>query len=392
MDIKQMGNPWAELMATLAPLGDTVADRALHFDDPQSRHETFRNLAIGLAQGIFEHLHNDVGHPEFVPHLNNVFNLAATVPDYMYQTALVNGAGTYRVSGFRGTSRFVDIDVFGGHHATGGVAHSVANVTLDDLELDDKGYFSMILSAERPPGYEGDWLKLGETASMLLVRHAACDWRNEIDARLAIERLDTPAQRPRMQPGEIAVRLSNLASWTERVVLKWLDHVDNRRRQGIVNRLERLSYAAGAAGQTMFDGLFTIAPDEALIVESDLPKSSRYWSVLLTDDQLMTIDWVNRQSSLNDLQAMVDADGRLRVVVCARDPGIPNWLDTAGYANGTIQLRWNQPSDSPEPTTKLVPWTQIKDYLHADTPLVSPQQRDASLRKRREGAQLRRKW
>jgi hypothetical protein len=28
------------------------------------------------------------------------------------------------------------------------------------------------------------------------------------------------------------------------------------------------------------------------------------------------------------------------VIVSARDPGHPNWLDTAGHARGTIGVRW----------------------------------------------------
>ena len=31
---------------------------------------------------------------------------------------------------------------------------------LDDLTLDDDGYFSVVLSAERPDGYTGDWWAL----------------------------------------------------------------------------------------------------------------------------------------------------------------------------------------------------------------------------------------
>ena len=30
----------------------------------------------------------------------------------------------------------------------------------------------------------------------------------------------------------------------------------------------------------------------------------------------------------------MDSDGLVRVVLCARDPGVANWLDTAGHSNG----------------------------------------------------------
>ena len=38
----------------------------------------------------------------------------------------------------------------------------------------------------------------------------------------------------------------------------------------------------------------------------------------------------NRQSSLNGHQAVLDPDGVFRAVISARDPGVPNWLDTGG--------------------------------------------------------------
>jgi hypothetical protein len=30
-------------------------------------------------------------------------------------------------------------------------------------------------------------------------------------------------------------------------------------------------------------------------------------------------------------------------VVAHRDPGVPNWLDTAGHAHGTVGVRWVGP-------------------------------------------------
>lgn len=383
---------WTRMISGLAPVGARAADRALRSADPLSRHETWRHLAVGFAQGVLEHLHADPDRPEFVPHLNHVFNLAAPPPDYLYKAAFVRGDGVYRVSGFRGTSRFVDIDLFGGHHSVGGRAFSVGSITLDSLSRDSRGYFSMLLSPERPPGYTGDWVLLHPQTMLLLVRLAACDWLNEVDARLAIERLDVPAPRPRLTAQQIGARMDGLVGWTERVVVGWLDHVAARRAQGMINQLPRLQYAAGASGQAMYEGLYEIEDDEALLIETAVPRTSRYWSVMLADDQLCTIDWMNRQSSLNDVQARLDEDGKLRVIVSARDPGVPNWLDTAGYRAGTMALRWNQPSDSPDPLVRRIALRAVREHLPQNTPVVTADERDAALRRRREGAQLRQRW
>jgi len=71
--------------------------------------------------------------------------------------------------------------------------------------------------------------------------------------------------------------------------------------------------------------------DEALILEAKVPARCTYWSVILTNEIYETTDWYNHQGSLNGSQLRVDDDGIIRVVISAKDPGVPNWLDTAGY-------------------------------------------------------------
>jgi hypothetical protein len=104
------------------------------------------------------------------------------------------------------------------------------------------------------------------------------------------------------------------------------------------------------------------------------------------------VDWVNRQSSLNDAQAHIDADGCFRAVISHRDPGVPNWLDKADYPWGVIQMRFYRASSYPVPTMKKVPVREVREHLPAATPVVTLEQRREQLRARREGAQLRRIW
>jgi hypothetical protein len=104
------------------------------------------------------------------------------------------------------------------------------------------------------------------------------------------------------------------------------------------------------------------------------------------------VDWVNRQSSLNDVQARIDSDGKFRAVISRFDPGVPNWLDKADFPWGIVQMRINLASDYPDPTVKKVPLAKVRTHLPADTPVVSPAERQEQLRIRRQGAQLRRVW
>ena len=48
-------------------------------------------------------------------------------------------------------------------------------------------------------------------------------------------------------------------------------------------------------------------------------------------------------------------DGSVRFVIAHRDPGVPNWLDTAGHQRGTVGVRWVGPDVVDVlPTTSVV--------------------------------------
>src|SRR3972149_5182952 len=119
------------------------------------------------------------------------------------------------------------------------------------------------------------------------------------------------------------------------------------------------------------DGLFELNPDEALIYETEVPKQCRYWNIEIIDMLFSVIDYMNRQTSLNGYTARVDKDGKFRAVISATDPGVPNWLDTAGYAKGAMFGRWTECSSYPVPTIKKVKVAEVRQYLPADTPVVT---------------------
>ena len=95
-------------------------------------------------------------------------------------------------------------------------------------------------------------------------------------------------------------------------------------------------------------GSFQLAPDEALVVEVEPPRGL-YWSYSLGNPWWETIDYGRHQSSLNGHQAVVDEDGLLRVVIAHHDPGVANWLDTAGHSEGPIILRCVRTETAPVP-------------------------------------------
>ncbi|MBI3692800.1 MAG: hypothetical protein HY239_19615, partial [Mycolicibacterium aromaticivorans] len=88
--------------------------------------------------------------------------------------------------------------------------------------------------------------------------------------------------------------------------------------------------------------------------------------------------YANHQSSLNGFQAEPDDDGVVRYVVAARDPGVPNWLDTTGLPKGFLSFRWTytqDPEQLPEVSVSTVPLAQLREHLPATARTVSAAER-----------------
>ncbi len=198
-----------------------------------------------------------------------------------------------------------------------------------------------------------------------------------------------------MTPEEFARRFSNLSAWIEGRILHEIRLVRYYREHHGINVLKRSQWieaVGGLAKQAYYDGIHEINDGEALIVEVPLPERCHYWQILVADDRFATVDWVNRQSSLNDVQARVDSDGTFRAVISKQDPGVHNWLDKADFPWGIIQMRFYLANEHPDAAVTKVPLSEVLEHLPPDTPVVTPAERREQLLARREGAQLRRIW
>ncbi|MBK7948011.1 MAG: DUF1214 domain-containing protein [Deltaproteobacteria bacterium] len=387
---------WKDYLARWAPVADRLVARLRDPADVDDRQELYAMMLSALAGGHFGLVANDPDYPEFVPMLSQALNFAAPVPDFVYTYAPIRGGGTYRLAGHRGTTLFCFVTVSETYFTrTDKPKPGLVNYDLDTLTIGDDGRFEVLLSAEKPADWKGDWWVLDPKATNLGVRHAAYDWLNEVDPRMTIERLDVPAQRPRPKAAEIAERMEEIAQWMEYSIQHWLIHIEETREKKIVNRFEVTDYSGFTGSswpQVYLETVFEIEEDEALVIETEIPEKVRYWSFLLADELFATIDWNHRQSSLNGHQARLDTDGRFRAVLSHRDPGVPNWLDPGGWKRGVIQNRWNQASSAPCPSMKKIKLADVRQHLPKDTPVVTPAERDRALRLRRMGAQMRRKW
>jgi Protein of unknown function (DUF1214) len=391
---------WDEQMEALKGVVDKLMPVWRPDGYTEAELQDMNKLALSiLACGYLCHVYTDDRRPVFMPLWNYACNQGGPNPDYVYSTIEVDPGGVYQISGYRGTTRFVEITQQ--EYAFLGMTTLQPRTTpplratndLDQLTLGPDGRFCVVVSAERPAGYDGDWWALDPRTHKLLMRKCSCDWNHEIDARVAVQRLDDLGED--MTAEESARRFADMPEWIEQMILFDMSLVRYYREHHGINVLLKSQWIESAGGlnkQAYYDGIYEINDDEALVVEVPLPTDCAYWQILVADDRFATVDWVNRLSSLNDAQARVDSDGTLRVVVSKQDPGIYNWLDKADWPWGILQMRLYHANDNPLAEVKKVPVADVLKHLPPGTPTVTTAERAEQLAIRREGAQLRRIW
>ncbi|WP_197499406.1 DUF1214 domain-containing protein [Mycobacterium sp. 1245852.3] len=368
---------WSHLLARLGDAAKSVEC------DPVSRNRVdvaagIRHLLVLLAAGIDEVLRFDPDPMLRVQRTStdDIVTWGMECPDCLYTRAVLRGGESYRLFGNRGSARYVGLQTMDG-------MRSVANALVDELETDPDGHFEVVLSAEQPER-QGNWMRIEGEHPTLTARHFFYDWNTEVASSLRIERLGdaVPGAGRRADPAVALTRqLVALGDFVADNLAFFLQFGAAAPRNGFLPPIDRTDIGAAAENRPVI-GRWELHPDEALIVEVQPPEGV-YWSFSIGNPWWETIHYGRHQSSLNAHQAAVDSDGLVRVVLCDRDPGIANWLDTAGHSNGPIILRCVRTETAPTPTTRVVPFDRIQSELPSDTAYVSSDERASILAARR---------
>jgi hypothetical protein len=380
------GSAWRSLLASLEEAGNFVHSDRL---PPGGEGDLtgYRHLLVLLALGVDEALRSsDPYEPAISPgNVDNVLKWGMDCPDALYSGAAIRPDAEYRVTGTRGSARFLHFQVMAG-------MANVGDLVADDLECDDDGRFELYLSAERRPG---NWLPLAEGASTLVIRQFFYDWETEDPASLSIECLTPrPAASPERAAAPPEARLARqvaaLGEFVRDTLGFWWDIEEAGRAQGLnAFRPPVLRTDIGGASENVTVwGSWDLADDEAMIIEFT-PPPALYWSISFGNQWWETIDYAAHQSSLNGHQAQLLDDGRFVGVLSHRDPGLANWLSTGGTRRGAAIVRWVRAESAPVPVTTVVKFDQIGDAVPAESPTCSPAQRTEALAARRRGVRRR---
>ena len=307
-------------------------------------------------------------------------------PDFPYRLAFVNGARTWRIHGNRNTAHWVDIQV-----ATGwwGEAEyrGIGNYDMDDFDINADGSFEIIASADE---HAGNWIRLDASHSnnTIMIRPAMYDWDTEIAPSVFIEAMDDlPSTPVTHDEAEIIRRLRLSGSMVRHSISEWTTAASPKlqKKLGFNNFLCRFGDAKRGGANPLANyaqAVYEIAADEALIVEvSDMISS--YWGISLGTWWWETTDFTLHKSSINGHQAVIDSDGVFRAVVAGSDPGVPNWLDTAGWEIGMMLIRFYRAEKQPRIATKKIKLSDVRDHLPVNTPCVTLGERKLEIDKRR---------
>jgi hypothetical protein len=380
------GAAWSDMLESLARAAEVVlSDRVPR--NPVDTAAGFRHLLVLLHLAVDEVVRSGGAWlPAIKPaNTDNAVKWGMDCPDCAYSGSGIRGDETYLITGNKGTARYVGLQTNAGMATT-------ANVLLDEIETDPNGDFAITLAVDRPRS--GNWLPIAPDASTLIIRQFFYDWDTEIAATMQIERLSAPshgsdnAARDRVAPdAAIARQLRAVGAFVEANLEFFLAFANPDAPNGFNPPYDGTGMGAAAENRPVI-GAWKLAPDEALLVEVT-PPVGLYWGLSLGNVWWETIDYAEHITSLNGHQAVLDDDGVFRAVIAHADPGVANWLDTAGHSEGPMILRCVRTESAPVPSTTVIPFDDIASAMPAAHPRVTPAERARVIDARRRAVSRR---
>jgi hypothetical protein len=263
----------------------------------------------------------------------HLFDYGAGNPDAVYRTASLRDDVTYRISGTLGNAAFMSFEFFDG-------ATQAGSLLARDLRPDASGRFEITLG---PSKRDGHWHEIVPGTSYLLSREFFSDWGTAEPSVMQIECLDDPsAPWPVMSADRVGKELTALGTWLVETV-RIFAGAQARGISQFANQWDPHLSRPVSDLPAIYHAYWDLRPGECLLIETPAPRGG-YWGIQLANGLWNTLDFANRQTSLNRVQAHIDEDGMFRAVIAHTDPQVVNWLDTLGHQQGSVHLRFLPPT------------------------------------------------
>jgi len=103
-------------------------------------------------------------------------------------------------------------------------------------------------------------------------------------------------------------------------------------------------------------GYWCIGADEALVLDTAVP-DCEMWNFQLSNYWMESLDYRHYPVCVNKVGARYNTDGSLTLGAAHSDPGVANFLSTAGHHCGMMTLRWTGAQSHPVPQAHVVKLT-----------------------------------
>ncbi len=392
-DDAALDGAWNEFCDRLRAAGRQAFKDFNATSGPQ-RADAFRFLTQNLGQAFDLALEaRDTRYPVLHAFCNPTRKLGGDCADFTYQQVWIDGESTYLISGTRGTARFFNITVQGARPDGPGVLHEpfgdVPEVNLfgHQLHVEPDGSFEVYIGGpERGP----NWLPTTAASRKLFIRQGFDRW-DELPARMRIERTDMSTPKPLPTPDAMVEAMGWAGDFVTGLMNDWPEFpftyggVDNAHP----NQFPALDATEADAkrGRAATNMYWELGEDEALIVEFDAHEG--LWMITNMGAFFTSMDFLYRPVSYTPSRAAVDDDGKVRLVLAHRDPGLHNWIDTQGFQRGNLTYRHMLAGHPAVLTTRLVSHADLAHALPPETARVTTAERSALMWERFNGVRNR---
>jgi hypothetical protein len=314
--------------------------------------EGYRHLTHLLGYAFDLYLEGDPDRPAFTPLAAPTRKILGDNVDSLYHFAPLRGDRRYRIRGWRGNEVYLAFCVYGGKPDGAWSERVVANVSQRDLTCGPDGSFEIVLA---PDAQAPNAVRLADDAVCVISRQYFTDRSAARPAAFGIEALDRIGGPPPLDDTLLARRLRAVATFVrETIQFTPLPGSLPPNLLGPPMPWNPQMPGWGTPDNIYSLGLFRLAPEEALVIEGRSPPCT-YWGAQVWNRYMQSLDYRYHRVSLNHAQVALEPDGSFRIAVAHRDPGLPNWIETAGHREGVVFCRWLQAEGLPEqPSSHVV--------------------------------------
>ncbi|MDH6146921.1 MULTISPECIES: hypothetical protein [Paraburkholderia] len=298
-------------------------------------------------------------------------------PDTLHRSIPVDPASSYVITGKVHGQKPVDFNFS---------LYSSTNATLSNLAGDQLGTNadgSFFINANSSPTGGGNQIQLVSGAASIFVRDTINEWGVQQFNSLTIKR--TPSASTQSQTADalattLAATLQTSAAAAPFIAYNALAYAQP------ANTLPAPSLGGTGgrlATQAASYAAFQLADDQALVLNVNLG-GAKYFIAPAYGRWTITTDYINHTQTLNNTQAVPNPDGTYTFVISPKDPGVYNWVDTAGLHQGFLNPRWQglpatPASQGPSASAQLVKLSDVRTVLPVTTKYVTAAERQAQL-------------